>query len=162
LKRTERLIGEYLKGRGLTLALAESCTGGLLSSAVTDVPGSSGYFLGSVVAYSNEVKESALGVKAATIRKHGAVSRETAVEMARGVRKALGADISAAITGIAGPGGGSPEKPVGLVYIAVSKGRSSEARRFVFKGGRKSIKKQSARAALSFLAEALGLKGQEQ
>lgn len=162
MKRTERLIGEYLKGRGLTLALAESCTGGLLSSAVTDVPGSSGYFLGSVVAYSNEVKESALGVKAATIRKHGAVSRETAVEMARGVRKALGADISAAITGIAGPGGGSPEKPVGLVYIAVSKGRSSEARRFVFKGGRKSIKKQSARAALSFLAEALGLKGQEQ
>lgn len=143
----------------MTLALAESCTGGLLSSAVTDVPGSSGYFLGSVVAYSNEVKESALGVKAATIRKHGAVSGETAVEMARGVRKALGADISAAITGIAGPGGGSPEKPVGLVFIAVSKGKSSEARRFVFKGGRKSIKKQSARAALSFLAEALGLKG---
>lgn len=142
----------------MTLALAESCTGGLLSSAVTDVPGSSGYFLGSVVAYSNDVKESALGVRTLTLRKHGAVSRETALEMAKGVRRAFGADVSAAITGIAGPGGGTPEKPVGLVFIAVTRGRSSETRRFVFKGGRKSIKKQSAEAALSMLAKALGLK----
>lgn len=158
MKKTERLIGEQLEGRGLTLALAESCTGGLVSSRITDVPGSSGYFLGSVVAYSNAVKESALGVRPATLRKYGAVSAETAREMARGARRALGASLSAAITGIAGPGGGTAEKPVGLVFIAVSAGRTAEARRFVFKGNRKSIKKQSAEAALSMIAEALGIR----
>lgn len=158
MKKTERLIGEHLKGRGLTLALAESCTGGLLSSRITDVPGSSEYFLGSVVAYSNAVKESALGVRSATLKRHGAVSAETAAEMAKGARKTLGAAISAAITGIAGPGGGTAEKPVGLVFIAVSMGKSAEARRFVFKGTRESIKKQSAEAALSMLADALGVK----
>ena len=158
MKKTELLIGESLRERGLTLALAESCTGGLLSSRVTDVPGSSEYFLGSIVAYANGVKVSGLGVRTATLKRYGAVSKETAAEMARGARKTLGADLSAAITGIAGPGGGTPEKPVGLVFIAVSKDRTTEVKRFVFKGGRKSIKKQSAEAALLMLAEALGIK----
>lgn len=158
MKKTELLIGESLREKGLKLALAESCTGGLLSSRITDVPGSSEYFLGSIVAYANGVKVSGLGVRAATLGRYGAVSKETAAEMARGVKKALGAGFSAAITGIAGPGGGTPEKPVGLVFIAVSKGRTTEVKRFVFKGGRKSIKKQSAEAALSMLAEALGIK----
>lgn len=158
MKKSERLIGESLREKGLKLALAESCTGGLLSSMITDVAGSSEYFLGSIVAYANGVKQTELGVKSGTLKKYGAVSKETAVEMARGVKKRLGSDISAAITGIAGPGGGTPEKPVGLVFIAVSKGRTTIVERFVFKGGRKSIKKQSAEAALSMLAEALGLK----
>ncbi|CAG1017225.1 nicotinamide-nucleotide amidase [Burkholderiaceae bacterium] len=142
----------------MTLALAESCTGGLLSSRITDVPGSSEYFLGSIVAYANGVKVSGLGVRAATLRRYGAVSKETAAEMARGVKNRLGAGLTAGITGIAGPGGGTPEKPVGLVYIAVSKGRTTIVKRFVFKGGRKSIKKQSTEAALLMLAEALGIK----
>ncbi|MBI2400994.1 MAG: CinA family protein [Deltaproteobacteria bacterium] len=158
MKKLERLIGESLREKGLKLALAESCTGGLASSMITDVAGSSEYFLGSIVAYANEVKQAVLGVKATTLKKYGAVSKETASEMARGIKKKLGSDISAAITGIAGPGGGTKEKPVGLVFIAVSKGRTTIVQRFVFKGGRKSIKKQSAEAALSMLAEALGLK----
>lgn len=156
--KTERLIGESLRERGLTLALAESCTGGLVSSLITDIAGSSDYFLGSVIAYSNSVKVAELGVKASTLKKYGAVSKETAREMALGARRRLGGDISAAITGIAGPGGGTKEKPVGLVFIAVSRGRTTEARRFVFKGARKSIKRQSAQAALSMIAKALGVK----
>lgn len=158
MKKIERLIGESLREKKLSLALAESCTGGLLSSMVTDIAGSSEYFLGSVVAYDNGVKQTELGVKAATLKKYGAVSKETAIEMARGVKKKLGSDISAAVTGIAGPGGGTKEKPVGLVFIAVSKGRTTDVQRFIFKGGRKSIKKQSARAALAMIAKALGLK----
>lgn len=158
MKKIERLIGESLREKGLKLALAESCTGGLASSMITDVAGSSEYFLGSVVAYDNEVKQAELGVRATTLRKYGAVSKETALEMARGVKKKLRSDISAAVTGIAGPGGGTKEKPVGLVFIAVSKGRTTTVQRFVFKGGRKSIKKQSAETALSMLSEALGLK----
>lgn len=155
MKKPERLIGDVLRERGLKLALAESCTGGLLSSLMTDIPGSSDYFLGSVVAYANDAKTALLGVKASTLRKHGAVSARAAKELALGARKALGADISAAITGIAGPGGGTSEKPVGLVFIAVSKGRTTAVRRFEFRGARRSIKKQSAGAALSMLAEAL-------
>lgn len=148
-------IGAALKARGLRLACAESCTGGLLSSAITDVPGSSEYFLGSVVAYDNGIKRSLLGVRASTLKAHGAVSKETAREMAEGARKRLGAGISAAVTGIAGPGGGTPGKPVGLVYIAVSKGQRTYARRFVFKGSREAIKARSVKAAMSMLASAL-------
>ena len=118
MKKLSRLIGGALLEKGLKLALAESCTGGLLSSVITGTPGSSEYFQGSVVAYANEVKVSELGVKAATLKKHGAVSKETAREMAQGVRKAFHAGISASITGIAGPGGATARKPVGLVFIA--------------------------------------------
>lgn len=155
MKKKERLIGETLREKGLKLALAESCTGGLLSSIITDVSGSSDYFLGSVVAYANSLKRSELGVRADTLKKYGAVSAQAAKEMALGARKGLGADISAAITGIAGPGGGTVEKPVGLVFIAVSRGRTTEVKRFVFKGPRKSVKRQSAEAALSMIEKAL-------
>ena len=106
--------------RGLTVAVAESCTGGLIAHRLTNVPGSSAYFLGGVVAYANEVKEGVLGVRSETLRRHGAVSQETALEMARGVRRLLGADIALSATGIAGPTGGTPEKPVGLVYVALA------------------------------------------
>lgn len=157
VKRPESLIGEALRERGLTLALAESCTGGLISAKITDVPGSSDYFLGSVVAYANSAKEAVLGTRAATLKRHGAVSAETAREMALGARKRLGADISAAITGIAGPGGGAEDKPVGLVFIAVSKGTKTVVERFVFKGPRKSVRRQAAEAALRMLAAALGI-----
>lgn len=156
--RVEARIGEALRSKGLFLGLAESCTGGLLSSIITDVAGSSDYFQGGIVAYDNAVKRSMLGVKAATLRSSGAVSRETAFEMARGVKKALKVDVSAAITGIAGPGGGTKEKPVGLVFIAVSRGKRTIVRKFLFKGSRTSIKRQSAGAALKMIAASLSIK----
>ncbi|HBG45503.1 MAG TPA: damage-inducible protein CinA [Deltaproteobacteria bacterium] len=152
------LIGESLRRKGLKLAIAESCTGGLLSSLITDVPGSSDYFKGAIVAYDDSVKISQLGVRKATLASFGAVSRRTAAEMAKGARSRLKADISAAVTGIAGPGGGTPKKPVGLVFIAVSKGSRTTVKRFLFKGGRKSVKKSSAQAALKMLADAAGIK----
>jgi len=157
-KKLSRLIGEALAEKGLKLALAESCTGGLLSSALTDVPGSSAYFLGSVVAYANEVKASVLGVRPSTLEKHGAVSKETAREMAEGARRRFNSGLSASITGIAGPGGGTAKKPVGLVFIAVSKGSKTTVRRFVFEGARKQVKKQAVEAALVMLSGALKLK----
>lgn len=154
----EALIGEALRKKGLTLGVAESCTGGLLSSAITDVSGSSDYFQGGVVAYADGIKGSLLNVKASTLSSFGAVSKEAAGEMARGAKKALKVDISAAITGIAGPGGATLKKPVGLVFIAVSNGKRTIVRKFLFKGNRKSIKRQSAEAALKMLAASLGIK----
>ncbi|HKI46805.1 MAG TPA: CinA family protein, partial [Balneolales bacterium] len=106
-----------LRSGGTTLSTAESCTGGLLAGRITDVPGSSDYFKGTVVAYDNEVKKSILGVSKEALDKHGAVSKEVAIEMARGVAKALGTDYALSTTGIAGPGGGTPEKPVGTIWI---------------------------------------------
>jgi nicotinamide-nucleotide amidase len=114
----EEAVGRLLAERGL--AVAESCTGGLIAHRLTNAPGSSRYFLGGVVAYANEVKERVLGVRPGTLREDGAVSREAALEMARGVRRLLGADIAISATGIAGPTGGMPEKPVGLVYVALA------------------------------------------
>lgn len=116
----EEVVGELLSGEGLTLAVAESCTGGLIGHRLTDVPGSSGYFLLGIVAYSNQAKETLLGVSSETLARHGAVSTETAAEMARGVRAAAGSTLGLATTGIAGPGGGSDEKPVGTVCIALA------------------------------------------
>lgn len=115
----EAVVGHLLRARGFTLAVAESCTGGLLSHRITNIPGSSDYYRGSVTAYANEVKERVLGVPAATLQAHGAVSAETALAMARGVRPLLSADLGLSVTGIAGPGGGTPQKPVGLVYIGL-------------------------------------------
>lgn len=152
------LIGDALRKKGLKLAVAESCTGGLLSSIITDSPGSSEYFLGSVVAYDNRVKTDILKVGRSTLAASGAVSREAARQMAEGAREAFKADISAAITGIAGPGGGTSAKPVGLVFIAVSRGARTTVRKFLFSGPRKAVKRQSAEAALGMLARALGLK----
>ncbi|GEM_PF-286342 len=116
----EAVVGELLRARGLTLAVAESCTGGLVSHRITNVPGSSDYYLGSVTSYANAVKERVLGVPGDVLALRGAVSRETALAMARGVRRLLGADLGLSVTGIAGPGGGTPQKPVGLVYIALA------------------------------------------
>ena len=145
-------IGKLLKRRRWTLAAAESCTGGQVSDKITGVAGSSEYFKGAAVVYSNELKMKLLGVKKATLAKHGAVSQECAEEMAEGARKRLGADCAVAITGIAGPGGGSKEKPVGLVYIAVSvKGRPAVCKRFCFVGARESIKSYSCANALQLL-----------
>lgn len=147
----EQVVGGLLKNGRCTLAAAESCTGGLIADRITDVPGASGYFSGSVIAYSNALKIRLLDVGPQTLKLHGAVSRETAVEMARGARKHLGSDLGLAITGIAGPGGGTDKKPVGLVFMAVAgpKGAIVEERRFL--GQRRQIKESAGQAALNML-----------
>ncbi len=144
-------MGHLLKQRGLTLALAESCTGGLVSHRITDVPGSSQYYLGSITAYADTIKERLLHVRADTLRHHGAVSEQTALEMAQGVRQVLGADIGMAVTGIAGPDGGTPEKPVGLVYIALAAPEGEWSERYVWDGDRWQNKARSAEAVLDLL-----------
>lgn len=131
------LVHKSLTERGLTLATAESCTGGTIASQLTAQAGASAYFKGGVVAYSNEVKECALGVQHSTLEAHGAVSEETAREMAEGVRKRLGADLAIATTGIAGPDGGTKEKPVGTVWIAVADATHTEAQLLSFPGRRR-------------------------
>ena len=151
----ESLAGKLLRNRGLRLAVAESCTGGLIGHRITNIPGSSTYYMGSVTAYAYEAKVRLLGVRWETLEKYGAVSEETVLEMARGVRTALAADIGLAVSGIAGPGGGTPEKPVGLVWIGLSTPEVDEAWRFVFSGDRLQVKEQSAEAALGLLVEHL-------
>jgi PncC family amidohydrolase len=150
-KPLEVLLGELLIKRGLTLAVAESCTGGLVSHRITNVSGSSGYFLGGVTAYANEAKIKLLGVKAETLEKFGAVSLQTVLEMAIGVREVLSADIGISTSGIAGPTGGTPDKPVGTVWIGISSARSGGALVFHFEGDRLSTKEQAAEAALEVL-----------
>lgn len=147
----ERLAG-LLVERGLTVATAESCTAGLVAYLVTSVPGSSRYFRGGVVAYANDVKQSALQVDADVLEKVGAVSEETAVAMALGVRRLLSADIGIGVTGIAGPDGGTPAKPVGLVYLAGA-GPDVVCRQLVLAGDRDSIRWQAAEAACALLEE---------
>jgi nicotinamide-nucleotide amidase len=155
----EEKIGNLLTKQGLTLATAESCTGGLVAHRITNVPGSSAYYVGGVVAYANEAKEALLGVRPATLAAHGAVSEETAREMARGARQRLGACVAVAITGIAGPAGGTPDKPVGLTYVALSAaGVDASApdvelvERHLWTGGRLENKEASAEAALRLVA----------
>ena len=148
-------VGALLRQRGLTLALAESCTGGLVGHRVTNVPGSSTYYLGSVTAYAYEAKVRLLGVTWETLEAHGAVSDETVLEMAAGVRKALGADVGASISGIAGPGGGMPEKPVGLVYFGLSIGEENLSTHRIFKGDRVAVKEQAAEFILGWMVEKL-------
>lgn len=151
----EEKVGQLLVEQGLTLALAESCTGGLIGHRITDVPGSSEYFMGSVVAYAYDAKERALGVRHDILYNHGAVSQETALEMARGVRRLLMTDVGLAVTGIAGPGGGMPEKPVGLVYVALSARDLERYERYVWPHDRAGNKAASADAALTLLLEYL-------
>jgi nicotinamide-nucleotide amidase len=148
----ERLQGICL-GRGVTVALAESCTGGLFAATLTSVPGSSGYFLGGVVSYSNEAKEAFLDVPAATLAAHGAVSAQVAKAMATGARARFGATLAAGITGIAGPDGGSEEKPVGLTYLAVADEGGVDVRRFTFDGDRGQNRESGVIAALDWLIE---------
>lgn len=147
----ELAVAHALERRGWKLAVAESCTGGLLGHRITQVPGSSSYFLGGIISYSNQAKESLLGVSDETLARHGAVSRETALEMAAGACRALGADIGVSITGIAGPSGGTPDKPVGLTWIAVHSPRRAHAERFVFPGDRQGNRAAAAEAALKLL-----------
>jgi PncC family amidohydrolase len=156
----ERRAGELLRHHHATLATAESCTGGLIGSLLTDVPGSSDYYLGGVIAYSNQVKEHTLGVRAEILATVGAVSQETALQMAHGVRRLLGADYAVAVTGIAGPAGATPGKPVGLVYIALVGPGVERCERHVWEEGgrvpdRVWNKALTARRALYALIEAL-------
>jgi PncC family amidohydrolase len=154
-KQLESIVGELVRSKGLTLSLAESCTGGLLGHRLTNVPGSSDYFIGGVIAYSYEAKERVLGVRHSTLYDHGAVSEQTALEMARGARRLFGTDLALSVTGIAGPGGGMPDKPVGLVYIAISTRDQDMCHRFVWEGDREENKAHSAQAALGLLVDCL-------
>ena len=142
--------GELLRDRHLTLAVAESCTGGALGDVITNVPGSSGYFLGGVIAYANAAKEHLLGVPGEMLRAHGAVSWQVAVTMAEGARRALGADLALSTTGIAGPGGGTV-KPVGLVYLALATPEGTRWRRSMGQGDRLANKQSAVRGALQLL-----------
>lgn len=151
----EQQVGELLRQRRETLALAESCTGGLLGHRVTNVPGASEYFLGSVVAYSYEAKERVLNVHHETLYTHGAVSRETVLEMARGVRQVMSSDIGLAVTGIAGPSGGLPGKAVGLTWVAISSRRGEWSEHYQFTGDRESNKSAAAEAALALLIKSM-------
>jgi len=146
-----RALKKALKGRDIQIAVAESCTGGLLGSLITGSPGSSAYFAGGVIAYSNDVKKALLGVSAATLERYGAVSTHTAKEMAEGVKSRLKSDVAVSITGVAGPGGGTIRKPVGTVYIGVSTAGGTRAKKFMFEGGRATIRRASALAALKML-----------
>jgi len=147
----EVIVGRLLKRRGMTLAVAESCTGGLIGHRITNVPGSSAYYEGSITAYSYDVKEMILRVRHDTLYHYGAVSEQTARKMAWGVRRAFHADVGLAVTGIAGPGGGTPEKPVGLVYIALSAPDGEWAEQCMWGGNRWENKAHSAEAALDLL-----------
>ena len=154
----EYQIGDPLRSQKLKLVLAESCTGGLVGDRITNVPGSSDYYLGSITAYAYEVKQRLLGVSAQTLATAGAVSRECVLEMARGVRMALEGDfplesvLGVSISGIAGPGGGTPQKPVGTVWIGMSAPSGEWAWHFSWKGDRIQNKENSAQAALQLIA----------
>ncbi len=154
-KPLEVLVGELLLQKGLWLATAESCTGGLVGHLITNVSGSSNYYRGGVISYANDAKVVLLGVSPATLAHYGAVSEQTVLEMARGVRKALQADIGIAISGIAGPTGGTPEKPVGTVWVGLSASHGELVDHHVWKGDRLAVKEQSARKALELVLEYL-------
>ena len=149
---SERLASGLL-ARHRTMCCAESCTGGLIGASVTDIPGSSAFFLGSAVTYSNEAKQRLLGVREDTLIAHGAVSEETAREMALGAASLFDADYSVAVTGIAGPGGATETKPVGLVYIAVSDGSRVVVTRNIFDGDRRQVRDSTVREACGLLSD---------
>ena len=147
--------GELLRKHGWKLAAAESCTGGLIGHRITNIPGSSDYYLGSVTAYAYEAKVRLLGVQWDTLKQYGAVSQEIALEMARGVRQALEAEVGLSVTGIAGPGGATPDKPVGLTWIGLSAPNYEQAWKFIWQGDRLKNKELSAEAALQMLVDYL-------
>lgn len=149
-------VANQLIARGATLATAESCTGGWIAKLLTDIAGSSAWFEGGAVTYSNALKQALLGVEAATLERHGAVSRETAIEMVAGARRRFATTAAVAVTGIAGPTGGSAEKPVGTVWIAWQcEGGEARAERFRFAGDRDTVRRQSVAAALRGVQEIL-------
>lgn len=151
----EEIVGRLLAEQGLTIAVAESCTGGLIAHRLTNVSGSSAYFVGGVVAYANEVKEQVLGVSGETLVAHGAISEETVREMACGARRLFDTDVAISSTGIAGPTGGTPEKPVGLVYVALAAQDVERGERHLWQGDRLENKRQTAAAALEMLRQYL-------
>jgi nicotinamide-nucleotide amidase len=157
--RDERSVAEHVlalcRVRGWKLATAESCTGGLVAARLTDVPGSSDVFVGGVVAYADAVKEGELGVPRETLERHGAVSPETVAAMASGVRARLGADVAVSVTGIAGPDGGTEDKPVGLVYVHAESPEASRGIEFSFPGDRHSVRTRSAVVALHLVRRLL-------
>ena len=159
--KLEKQIGDYLISTGLKLCLAESCTGGLISHLITNVPGSSEYFIAGVVAYSYEAKETLLGVRKRTLTRYGAVSKETVLEMAQGVREKikkqypLEKTVAVSVSGIAGPGGGLPGKPVGLVWVGLSTPAGNQAFQFIGNRTREENKTFSAQKALEILLEEL-------
>lgn len=158
MERTEQALTElaaHVLGRArqakLTIATAESCTGGLVGHLLTEVPGASATFSGGIVAYADDVKTASLGVPGSTLSSHGAVSAQVAVAMAEGARRVLGVDLGVAVTGIAGPDGGSADKPVGLTYVAVADAAGHDVRRFQWTGDRHANKLASAGAALDLV-----------
>ncbi|HLA81358.1 MAG TPA: competence/damage-inducible protein A [Thermoleophilia bacterium] len=155
------LVGDLIRNAGMTLAVAESCTGGLLGKRVTDVPGSSDYFLGGVISYSNAVKTKVLGVPEETLAAHGAVSPEVAKAMASGVAAFLGSDCALSITGVAGPGGGTEEKPIGLVYVGSVLGEAVEVERLWLWGRRDQVRERAALSALDILRRRLLPRGRD-
>jgi PncC family amidohydrolase len=154
LQVEEEIIARLVE-QGRTVAVAESCTGGLVGHRLTQVPGSSAAFLGGVIAYHNAVKQRVLGVPAEVLEREGAVSEASALAMAEGARQLLGADVAVAVTGIAGPSGGSDDKPVGLTYVALSGSDSRTCERYLWRGGRQANKESSAEAALALLCRYL-------
>jgi len=150
-----RRVGDACRSRGTRVGTAESCTGGLIAHLITEIPGSSEYFLGAIVTYANEIKTGLVNVPASVLEAHGAVSAQVAKAMAEGTRGRLGVDVAVAVTGVAGPHGGTPSKPVGLTYVAVADGVSDDVRRFVWDSDRTGNKRLSAAAALELLLEHL-------
>jgi nicotinamide-nucleotide amidase len=150
-KNLEELIGDMLVERGLTIAVAESCTGGLIGNLLTDVPGSSRYFMGGIIVYSNRSKVDLLGVSPETIETYGAVSTQTAEEMAHGVKKRFNSHMGLSVTGIAGPDGGTKEKPVGTVFIGMIAEKDLFSGGYRFNGDRGRVKQQSALTALEWV-----------
>lgn len=154
-QQLEIRLGDLLRHHSLKLATAESCTGGLISDRITDIPGSSDYFLGGFVAYAYRAKVASLGVSWDTLNAHGAVSQETVLEMAHGAIRSLGADLALAVSGIAGPGGGLADKPVGTVWVALVTAEGEWAQVFHFDKDRRGNKEDAAEAALMMLIEYL-------
>jgi nicotinamide-nucleotide amidase len=157
----EEVVLDLCRARGWTLATAESCTGGMVATRLTSVPGSSDVFLGSVVSYANAIKERELGVPRETLERYGAVSEETAAAMSAGVRERLGADVAVSVTGIAGPGGGTEEKPVGLVHVHAQTPETSHGIQFTYGQDRESIRRRATVAALHLLRRVLTQKRDE-
>lgn len=149
-------LQELCLEHGLKVATAESCTGGLIAKLITDLPGSSGYFLGGLVAYSNAAKERLLGVPSEELAAHGAVSAQVAMSMARGAAECTGASLAVAVTGVSGPGGGTRSKPVGLTYVAMAHPTGTAVRRYAWSGDRAANREAAARAALELLLECAG------
>ena len=151
----EKLIGDFLREKGWTLSISESCTGGRICDRITDVSGSSDYFIGGMVNYSNESKTKHLGIPADDIRRYGAVSPQVAKKMAQGVRKAFDTTFGLSTTGVAGPTGGTKEKPVGLVFIGLAEGKRTWVMKLNLKGSRREIKREATEKGLQFLYEIL-------